>query len=91
MEWYPLRGDGSTLWGRPFFGVETIDRELADISGALWCVKGGVRLLALPYAQDRPFPLAELFCFARVETLRGREYVVYCFDGNGCPLMPDKS
>lgn len=39
---------------------------------------------AVPWQENSPFPLPELFCFARV----GRDAVCYLFDGEGRPLMP---
>lgn len=87
MEWYPLKGDGSGLWGRPFFGNKRLDAELAATPDVRWRAEGGTRCLALPYAADRPFPLVELFCFARVERVCGRECAVYRVDGNGFPVV----
>ncbi len=86
MEWYPLKGDGSALWGKPFFGDAALDRELAATPCVLWRAEGGTRFLALPYAADKPFPLVELFCFARVECVCGRECVVYQIDRAGMPV-----
>ena len=48
---------------------------------------GQPRLLALPYDGRGPFPMTELFCFARRQTIRGREYVVYAFDGQDFPVF----
>lgn len=39
---------------------------------------------ALPWREGEPFPMEELFCFARVEPGR----VAYLFDGEGRPVMP---
>lgn len=41
--------------------------------------------LAYPWAPDRPFPLTPLFCFARLEGLNGRDYLVFPFRSGGCP------
>ena len=87
MDWYPLKGDGRTLWGKSFFEDEALDRELASISGALWRAEQGRRILALPYAPDRPFPLTALFCFAKPVCICGKEYVIYCLDANGRPIL----
>ena len=86
MDWYQLKGDGSTLWGRPFFGDARLDRQLAARSGVLWRAEGGLRYLAIPYASSAPFPLTELFCFARLERVDGSEHVVYCVDAQGRPM-----
>ncbi len=87
-EWYPLRGDGRALLGRPFFEDARLNAQLAASEGAMWCAKDGIRCVALPYAPQCPFPLVELFCLARVETVCGRECVVYCADAAGVPIMP---
>ena len=88
MEWYPLKGDGHALWGRPFFGNAALDAELAATEGALWRAENGARFLALPYAAERAFPLTALFCFAKIERINEKEYAVYHVDACGCPLMP---
>ena len=88
MEWYPLRGDGHGLWGRPFFEDARLNAQLAAAADALWCTEGGVRRVALPYAQDAPFPLVELFCFARIDSVCGKMCTVYCADASGRPVMP---
>lgn len=46
--------------------------------------KGAVTEVTIPWREGEPFPLTQLFCFARV----GREGVHYLFDGQGRPLMP---
>ncbi len=88
MEWYPLKGDGHTLWGRPFFEDAELNEQLAVMHGALWRAEDGGRRLALPYAPDASFLLTELFCFARIEEIRGKCYAVYCVDACGRPIMP---
>ena len=46
-------------------------------------------LLAYLYRKDRPFPLTPLFCFARLETLEGRDYLCFPFRPGGCPRLDD--
>ena len=75
-DWRPLRGDGSTLLGRPFFGDPELDRQLAGHQ-AFWCLEGGRRLLAIPWEPDQPFPLPELFCLAEVGEALGRTCVIW--------------
>ena len=53
----------------------------------LFCRRSGRYYLALPYAEEEPFPLAEYFCFARVRTVDGRLRAVFIFDREGNPLM----
>jgi hypothetical protein len=44
-------------------------------------------LLALPYREDGPFPLPELFCLARVGRVEGQMQVVFALDEEGNPHM----
>ncbi len=41
--------------------------------------------LAYPFDSEKPFPLTPLFCFARLERLEGRDYLVFPFRPGGCP------
>ena len=63
-------------------------RELSGIPGALWRQERNVRLLALPYRTDQPFPITTLFCFAQIQTIQGQVYVVYRFDRDDHPVFP---
>ena len=81
--WEPL----ATAEG--FFGRDAnLTRQAAAVPGALWRVERGQKLLALPYASNRPFPLPSLFCFAQIRTIQGSSYVVYRFSEAGNPLFP---
>ncbi len=88
LKWYPLKGDGHVLWGRPFFDDARLNAQLAATEGTMWCAEDGLRRVALPCAPQCPFPLVELFCLACVETVCGRECAVYCADAAGRPVMP---
>lgn len=57
-------------------------------SGALSRGRSGGCELALPFDEDAPFPLPELFCLARVICLNGRRYAVFYFDDRGRPGFP---
>ena len=46
--------------------------------------RGGRAEADLPWREGEPFPLEQLFCFARP----GRGSVTYLFDGAGQPVMP---
>ena len=59
--------------------------------GAMWRPEGKGRLLALPYEQSRPFPLAGLFCFARIMPVQGCCCAVYCFNEQEQPVMVEKT
>ena len=43
--------------------------------------------LALPYDDKDNFPLLSLFCFAKICTMAGRDYAVFCFDDKWNPVM----
>ena len=56
--------------------------------GALCCAVGARRYLAIPWQEGEAFPLTELFCFARLHTMGGREWVFFAFDETGNPVFP---
>ena len=56
-------------------------------SGVLSCRSGGNLLLAFPWEKAAPFPLAPLFCLARLLCIGSRYYIVYAFDGQERPVM----
>ena len=64
----------SARWERPF-------------SRALRRENGGRVELALPYSPARPWPLPELFCFARVEEIGGEPHIIYAFDRRKAPIF----
>lgn len=68
------------------FQTPWIRQQLDDTRGALFHRE--CRQLALPYEPCRPFPLPPLFCFARVCTMDGKQYVVYRFDEEEKPRFP---
>ena len=75
-DWRPLRGDGSALFGRPFFGEPDLDRQLLRYR-AFWSSEGGRRLLAIPWEPNQPFPLPELFCLAEVGEALGQTCAIW--------------
>ena len=72
-------------------GLEPTDDDLRNLAalpeGALVRLAGSVWLAAVPCAEDAPFPLTELFCLARIETVAGRRCVVFAFDASGWPVL----
>ena len=54
--------------------------------GGLWKRERGRTLLALPYSSKKPFPMTELFCFARVQAIGQEQYAVFAFDREGYPV-----
>ena len=73
------------------------ERLLADpvlrgqVQGPMLCRKeeGGFSLSA-PFRADRPMPLSALFCLARVERREGRAHLVWTFDREGQPRLPER-
>ena len=45
------------------------------------------KLLALPYSENAPFPLAELFCLAHIGTVDGRKCVIYRVNEKNSPIL----
>ncbi len=60
--------------------------ELA-FSRALRRERGGRLELALPYSSAKPWPLPELFCFARLESIGGELHIIYAFDRKKDPIF----
>ncbi len=58
-------------------------------SGGLCRRRGDGWELALPFPEDGPFPIPELFCLARVAVVSGRRWAVFRFDGAGWPCLPE--
>ena len=55
---------------------------------AVWRRGAPVRFpSALPYSPARPWPLPELFCFARVEEIGGEPHIIYAFDRRKAPIF----
>lgn len=68
---------------------ETLARAARQAGGCIRCRREtGEFLLAWPWDPGHPFPLAPLFCLARVKNLGGRAYVVFLFDEGGTPVVP---
>ena len=79
-KWQPAASCG--LFPSSFFQSRLQGRE-----GALGRKERGLRLLALPFRIGDPFPMPDLFCFARILTIQHRTYAVFAFDGSDFPAM----
>ena len=64
-----------------------IGRWELGLSGALMRRCGGRREFAVLYDGTGPFPLPELFCFARWECIGSRRYIIYAFDEKNTPIF----
>lgn len=58
--------------------------------GAMCRREGRQLRLALPYGEDRPFPLTELFCLARIRAMDGGLWAEYRFE-DGHPVPPEEN
>lgn len=70
-----------------FFRSARLDCALSLLPSAMVREVEHGRLLALPYSENAPFPLPELFCLARIETVGGRRCVVYRMDEKNSPIL----
>lgn len=63
-----------------------------QLKGSMLCRKGeGAFSLADPFRTDRPLRLNALFCLSQVERWEGRPHLVWTFDQEGRPKIPNKS
>ena len=65
---------------------EFLKKRLGQCLAVHWKKKGDFLCLALPLSEDAPFPLEALFCFARIESVEGRQCVIYTFDKEEKPV-----
>ena len=78
--WRPV--DGETLFRSAYLNC-----ALSRFPGALICERERETLLAIPCAENKPFPLPELFCLARIGTVGGRRCVIYRVDRKKLPVL----
>jgi len=71
----------------PLFRSARLDCALARLHGALICERERETLLALPYDEEAPFPLPELFCLAHIGTVDGRKCVIYRVNEKNSPIL----
>lgn len=69
------------------FRAPWLRQHLRGAQGALTRTEGGCRLIALPYDKEKHFPVTTLFCFARLQEIGGKIYVVYAFDTQESPVF----
>ena len=81
-EWQPLR---EIPFRKPW-----LQRRLQACHGGLIRTETSRFHLAFPYAPQQPFPLIPLFCFANVQTINGRQYAVFAFDGEEQPVFGEE-
>lgn len=57
------------------------------LAPALYRGRTGRLEFALPWSPARPWPLTELFCFARAEHIGAEVYIIYAFDEKKAPIF----
>lgn len=71
------------------FADPILARRVEEAPGALWQPGEGEGFsLSFPWDPKAPFPLVPVFCFARVENLSGRPWVVLSFRDGSWPMVP---
>ena len=64
-----------------------VGRWEMTFSRALLREINGRREFALAYDGTGPFPLPDLFCFARFASIDGRCHIIYAFDEKNTPIF----
>ena len=77
-EWHPELPE-------QLFREERLRCQLNAAGKILVCRQGRGHKVAVPFDEKTPFPLAELFCFARIRRIGEREYAIFAFDGENNP------
>lgn len=67
------------------FRGTVLQKHLSGRKGVLFCRSGECCYLALPFAVNSPFPLAEMFCLAHIQSSGQKQYAVFCFDSQENP------
>lgn len=80
-DWTPLRQP------EQIFRWPWLCRELRQYPMAWIRQSGRCRCVAIPYDGTHPFPLVRLFCFARLDTVCGRQCVCFAFDETDRPAF----
>ena len=95
----PLRGEArcsfrfresgwqETRYPAQLFQEAFLQDRLRSFDSAWWRRDGDLLYLALPLAENGPFPLESLFCLARLEPVEGAICAVYAFRKDE-PVMP---
>lgn len=57
-------------------------------AGGLCRRRGEGWQLAVPFADDGPFPFPSLFCLSQIGRVKGQQMAIFCFDEKGQPIFP---
>jgi hypothetical protein len=71
----------------PPFRTAWIRRQIQPCLGALCCYGREGCVIAVPYLPEKPFPLMPMFCFAHLQTIGGRPYLVLQLDDEEQPML----
>ncbi len=80
LSWKPV-GDGAQ------FRTAWVRRQLQMWSGVLCCSGEKGCVIAVPYLPEKPFPLMPMFCFAQLQTIHDRPYLVLRLDAEEQPIF----
>lgn len=69
------------------FRTPWLRKQLHRRKGILTRQSGARRLVAIPYDKDNPFPLAAMFCFAALEVIEEKKYLIFAFDDKECVVF----
>lgn len=65
-----------------------LEQRFRQLHGVLTCRMDDRRLVAIPRNDAAPFPLEDMFCFARLGQIGGRDCWIFAFDSRDWPQMP---
>lgn len=77
----------SVRTGTQLFRTPWLREPLRTAEGVMTRMEGGCRHVALPYDSQNPFPLTGVFCFARLISIEGKDYLQFAFDQNERPVF----
>ena len=84
---YGRETDGRGVWQKGAAARFSTGRWELAFSRALRREERGRTEYALPYSPAQPWPLPELFCFARMQSIGERHYIIYAFDEKKTPIF----
>ena len=87
--------EGPAGWSRErdpsrLLGDKIISGAAGAVREALYSREEEGFALAIPYEENGAFPIQPLFCFAYLETIESKPYVVFHFNARGCPVFRNR-
>ena len=80
LHWRMVKEDGG-------FRTPWLARQLWNWPGVLCCAAGKERMVAVPYEPKKPFPLMPMFCFASLQSIDARAYLVVRLNEEERPIF----